>query len=190
MQLHKKKYTRLLCSTSVVVCSGFHLMSAKAGVAFWTTVRCSRFCLKCSSPTFHQLSKYILNSSAGADMKLRDVNERCRFLYYLAGQYFEPHTDGRYPRPREHPHCGDVSQLTLQLYLNDVSLRVGRPPSWKTGERGKCLASWKCTDLLTELAARRVLAASRGEVHNAYGVHVHPFTAGQQSTARRPPLDS
>jgi len=33
---------------------------------------------------------------------------------------FEPHRDGCFPRPMGHPHFGDRSLLTLQLYLNDV----------------------------------------------------------------------
>eukprot|EP00732_Lithocolla_globosa_P006310 Lithocolla_globosa_v1_NODE_7232_length_974_cov_20.483134.p1 type:complete len:277 gc:universal NODE_7232_length_974_cov_20.483134:1-831(+) len=53
-------------------------------------------------------------------LKLSEINERCRFLYYEPGQYFAPHCDGMYPRPPKHPKFGDVSKLTIQLYLNDV----------------------------------------------------------------------
>lgn len=49
-----------------------------------------------------------------------DLNERCRFLCYTPGQVFEGHYDGCYQRPLGHPHAGDCSRLTVQLYLNNV----------------------------------------------------------------------
>lgn len=51
---------------------------------------------------------------------LVDINERCRFLCYTPGQSFEAHADGRYTRPVEHPHAGDRSLVTVQLYLHDI----------------------------------------------------------------------
>jgi len=45
---------------------------------------------------------------------LVSLNERLRFLRYTPGQKFEPHMDGAYARDN-----GEMSQLTLQLYLNE-----------------------------------------------------------------------
>lgn len=50
---------------------------------------------------------------------LAGLNERLRFLKYDLGQYFAPHFDGSYMRPRSHPTApGDTSFITLQVYLN------------------------------------------------------------------------
>merc|ERR1712083_512461 len=43
----------------------------------------------------------------------------------MPGQYFAPHCDGRYARPGTHPHAGDCSQITIQLYLHDVPVKNG-----------------------------------------------------------------
>lgn len=48
-----------------------------------------------------------------------ELNERLRFLRYDPGEYFASHMDGRYYRPIGHPHEGDFSLITCQLYLND-----------------------------------------------------------------------
>ena len=48
------------------------------------------------------------------------MNERCRFLCYTPGQEFAEHCDGAYFRPRGHQREGDVSRVTVQLYLHDV----------------------------------------------------------------------
>lgn len=77
------------------------------------------------------LSTYLFNVAkphlpdVRCDAKLSDMNERCRFLYYLPGQVFPPHCDGRYTRPRGHPDAGAYSQLTFQLYLNDMAPKDG-----------------------------------------------------------------
>ena len=47
-------------------------------------------------------------------LTLADVNERCRFLCYTPGQYFAPHCDGCYARPRGHPRAGDCSLVTVR----------------------------------------------------------------------------
>lgn len=59
------------------------------------------------------------------DSELIDLNERCRFLCYTPGQSFPGHCDGRYSRSSGHPHVGDFSQVTIQLYLNDVPSQAG-----------------------------------------------------------------
>ena len=48
-----------------------------------------------------------------------EVNERLRFLQYNSGDFFRRHPDGSYRRPDSHPKGGDVSLVTLQLYLNE-----------------------------------------------------------------------
>jgi hypothetical protein len=51
--------------------------------------------------------------------ELVGLNERLRFLRYDLGGAFAPHSDGSYPRPREHPNYGDISRVTVQIYLNE-----------------------------------------------------------------------
>eukprot|EP00933_Yihiella_yeosuensis_P085039 TRINITY_DN99817_c0_g1_i1.p1 TRINITY_DN99817_c0_g1~~TRINITY_DN99817_c0_g1_i1.p1 ORF type:complete len:320 (-),score=34.50 TRINITY_DN99817_c0_g1_i1:62-1021(-) len=52
--------------------------------------------------------------------KLRNLNERLRFLCYTPGQEFPMHIDGNYVRPADHEYAGDKSRITLQIYLQDV----------------------------------------------------------------------
>lgn len=52
--------------------------------------------------------------------RLVELNERCRFLCYVPGQQFPPHCDGCFERWEGHPHAGDFSFVTVQLYLHDV----------------------------------------------------------------------
>lgn len=52
--------------------------------------------------------------------RIVELNERLRFLCYTPGQSFDVHCDGAYRRPRGHPHEGDQSRITVQLYLHDV----------------------------------------------------------------------
>lgn len=47
------------------------------------------------------------------------VNENFRILKYLAGEDFPIHVDPDYSRPFGHPQYGNVSFLTLIVYLND-----------------------------------------------------------------------
>lgn len=48
-----------------------------------------------------------------------ELNERLRFLRYNENDFFAPHKDGSYARPRGHRRDGDVSRVTLLLYLNE-----------------------------------------------------------------------
>jgi hypothetical protein len=57
--------------------------------------------------------------------RLVDLNERCRFLCYTPGQQFPAHCDGTFERPDGHPHSGDFSYVTVQLYLHDVPASFG-----------------------------------------------------------------
>jgi predicted 2-oxoglutarate/Fe(II)-dependent dioxygenase YbiX len=43
------------------------------------------------------------------------LNERLRFLRYDSGDYFKPHSDGRYSRP----DGSEYSLITTQIYLNE-----------------------------------------------------------------------
>lgn len=62
-------------------------------------------------------------------MQLVDVNERLRFLCYKPGQIFKLHTDGMYQRPAEGQcageNAGDLSMITVQLYLHDIPKEFG-----------------------------------------------------------------
>lgn len=49
----------------------------------------------------------------GKSYRVSALNERLRFLRYVGGEYFRPHWDGQYEA-----HNGDLSYLTLHLYLN------------------------------------------------------------------------
>eukprot|EP01065_Artemidia_motanka_P011007 TRINITY_DN1592_c0_g2_i1.p1 TRINITY_DN1592_c0_g2~~TRINITY_DN1592_c0_g2_i1.p1 ORF type:complete len:337 (+),score=77.95 TRINITY_DN1592_c0_g2_i1:69-1013(+) len=64
-----------------------------------------------------------------------ELNERCRFLCYTPGQSFPAHFDGRYSRPYDHPRRGDYSQVTVQLYLHDVSPGAGGATTLFPGSR-------------------------------------------------------
>lgn len=55
----------------------------------------------------------------GEEWRIEEVNERLRFLRYDPGEFFAPHMDGNYLRPDDHPKGGDLSMITLQLYLNE-----------------------------------------------------------------------
>merc|ERR1712039_655566 len=57
--------------------------------------------------------------------RLVELNERCRFLCYTPGQHFPPHCDGSFERHEGHPHSGDFSYVTVQLYLHDVPAACG-----------------------------------------------------------------
>merc|ERR1712217_734909 len=80
-----------------------------------------------------------LPSERGGKM-LVDLNERCRFLCYTPGQYFEPHQDGHYKRPAGHPNAGDGSEITVQLYLHDVPPEHGGATTFLTDAEEKALA--------------------------------------------------
>jgi len=57
--------------------------------------------------------------------RLVELNERCRFLCYTPGQQFPAHCDGTFERPDDHPHSGDFSYVTVQLYLHDIPASFG-----------------------------------------------------------------
>jgi hypothetical protein len=57
--------------------------------------------------------------------RLVELNERCRFLCYTPGQQFPAHCDGTFERPLTHPHSGDFSYVTVQLYLHDIPASSG-----------------------------------------------------------------
>jgi len=52
--------------------------------------------------------------------RLSEMNERLRFLCYTPGQEFPAHRDACFERWEGHPHAGDFSFVTVQLYLHDV----------------------------------------------------------------------
>jgi hypothetical protein len=78
---------------------------------------------------FHVLRPYLPETIGGDDnndMQLVDLNERLRFLCYnKPGQQFELHTDGMYQRPQGHVNAGDISMITVQLYLHDLPKEFG-----------------------------------------------------------------
>eukprot|EP00928_Gymnodinium_smaydae_P033221 TRINITY_DN23850_c0_g1_i1.p1 TRINITY_DN23850_c0_g1~~TRINITY_DN23850_c0_g1_i1.p1 ORF type:complete len:316 (+),score=47.19 TRINITY_DN23850_c0_g1_i1:48-950(+) len=57
--------------------------------------------------------------------RLVELNERCRFLCYTPGQQFPVHADGVFERGGDHPHSGDFSHVTVQLYLHDIPAAFG-----------------------------------------------------------------
>lgn len=67
--------------------------------------------------------------------QLVDLNERCRFLCYTPGQVFEEHRDGCYTRPFGHPHSGDRSVVTVQMYLHDVPVGCGGATTFFPGRQ-------------------------------------------------------
>ncbi|KAL1640590.1 hypothetical protein SLS58_006785 [Diplodia intermedia] len=55
----------------------------------------------------------------GERWRCAGLNERLRFLRYVGGEYFRPHCDGAYERPRVEGGPVERSLFTLHLYLND-----------------------------------------------------------------------
>lgn len=70
-----------------------------------------------------------------AEMRLDELNERCRFLCYSPGEEFAPHCDGCYFRPEGHAKWGSRSIVTVQLYLNDVAAVNGGATTFIGGDR-------------------------------------------------------
>ena len=60
-----------------------------------------------------------LNHDLIPGWKLSGINESFRILKYNSGENFPIHVDPDYSRPYGHPSYGDVSFLTLVIYLND-----------------------------------------------------------------------
>ena len=67
-----------------------------------------------------ELTKHRWQKHGDTIWRPRGLNERLRFLRYNRGHYFVQHMDGNYPRPKQHPLHGDVSHLTMLIYLNDA----------------------------------------------------------------------
>ncbi len=88
-----------------------------------TEVRNSKRCIVDTPDRAHELWNRVrsfLPLSAADERKVPfELNERFRFLKYDAGEYFAPHMDGNYRRERNDTRFGDVSYLTLQVYLNE-----------------------------------------------------------------------
>ena len=63
------------------------------------------------------------------ELELSEVSSWCRFLCYLPGQQFKPHSDGgemRRPRGSEESSTArDLSLITIQLYLHDLPAASG-----------------------------------------------------------------
>eukprot|EP01060_Flectonema_neradi_P006656 TRINITY_DN1451_c4_g1_i1.p1 TRINITY_DN1451_c4_g1~~TRINITY_DN1451_c4_g1_i1.p1 ORF type:complete len:278 (+),score=44.17 TRINITY_DN1451_c4_g1_i1:100-834(+) len=80
--------------------------------------RCIVDCKILSNLLLERTRDYLPKVAGGV---LRDVNERLRILCYSdKGDSFPAHCDGMYSRPYGHPHDGDCSVVTLQLYLNTI----------------------------------------------------------------------
>lgn len=67
-----------------------------------------------------ELTKHRWHKNGDTIWRPRGLNERLRFLRYHKGHYFVQHMDGNYARPKHHPLHGDVSHLTMLIYLNDA----------------------------------------------------------------------
>jgi hypothetical protein len=70
-------------------------------------------------------------------MQLVGLNERLRFLCYTPGQVFEEHCDGCYTRPSGHPQEGDVSMVTVQVYLHDIPVVHGGATTFFPGRHNE-----------------------------------------------------
>ena len=96
---------------------------------------------------------------------LVDLNERCRFLCYTPGQYFAPHMDGSYARPRGHSDHGAVSKVTLQLYLHDVPRSHGGSTTFVRGGTGDG------DDIVCQPKAGSVLLFTQNLLHEGAQLH-------------------
>jgi len=76
--------------------------------------------------------------------ELVDLNERCRFLLYNPAQKFVPHRDANYRRPQGQPNAGDRSQVTIQLYLNDLPEEAGGATRFMGRKDSRTLPGPKC----------------------------------------------
>lgn len=77
------------------------------------------------------------DSTGAMAARVSELNERCRVLCYTPGQKFDPHCDGRYCRPMGHDKFGDVSRVTVQLYLHDVPAESGGATTFFPGLAGE-----------------------------------------------------
>mmetsp|Transcript_41921 Transcript_41921/g.111016 ORF Transcript_41921/g.111016 Transcript_41921/m.111016 type:complete len:263 (-) Transcript_41921:63-851(-) len=111
---------------------------------------------------------------------LVDLNERCRFLCYTPGQEFAPHCDGRYTRPQGHPHVGDHSAITVQLYLHDVPAEHGGATTFLP-------ASWDKPDLPYYPEAGSVLLFTQDLLHEGSTLgHGFKYTLRTEAMYREP----
>lgn len=63
----------------------------------------------------HLLPQSFKTRTTSDEHKLKEINERLRFLRYDPGDKFKPHCDGCYERPDGSAR----TRVTLQLYLNE-----------------------------------------------------------------------
>lgn len=68
---------------------------------------------------FARIKHKLLDFSVANGSKASGINENFRILKYLRGEDFPVHRDPDYHRPHGHENFGDVSLLTLIIYLND-----------------------------------------------------------------------
>ncbi|OQR84883.1 hypothetical protein ACHHYP_12602 [Achlya hypogyna] len=94
---------------------------------------------------------------------LIEINERLRFLRYSPGHEFKSHFDGCYRRAN-----GDVSVLTVQFYLNEVT---------KGGETSMVLGTEE--HFVEPKVGRAVVFQHRGVLHAG-----EPVFAGRKYTIR------
>jgi len=79
------------------------------------TSRCMIDVPKAASILFDRLAPFIpQHGPRGGWVCPVGLNERLRFLRYDPGDFFRPHSDGRFDRPD-----GDTSLMTVMLYLNE-----------------------------------------------------------------------
>lgn len=69
---------------------------------------------------------------------LEELNPRFRVSFYTPGQEFEPHCDTCYTYPEQHPKHGQVSRITVLLYLHDVPDANGGATNFVGKDRVAC----------------------------------------------------
>ena len=114
---------------------------------------------------FKVLAPHLPETLAGGTQKLVDLNERCRFLCYTPGQYFAPHMDGSYARPKGHAEHGAVSKVTMQIYLHDVPLEHGGSTTFIRGGTGSG------DDIVCQPKAGSVLLFTQNLLHEGAQLH-------------------
>lgn len=97
------------------------LVSGWGGQEYRPSYRLSDRCMidhqKIANALFQKI-KMQLPTKHGSSIPT-ELNERLRFLRYKEHNFFAEHKDGAYARPRGHPRYGDISRVTLLLYLNE-----------------------------------------------------------------------
>eukprot|EP00419_Tripos_fusus_P025811 CAMPEP_0172699012 /NCGR_PEP_ID=MMETSP1074-20121228/29872_1 /TAXON_ID=2916 /ORGANISM="Ceratium fusus, Strain PA161109" /LENGTH=291 /DNA_ID=CAMNT_0013520141 /DNA_START=26 /DNA_END=901 /DNA_ORIENTATION=- len=100
--------------------------------------RCMIDCPAFTSYLFQVLRPYLPEALRHGREQLEELNERCRFLCYTPGQEFSEHCDACYERPRGHPKEGQISRITVQLYLHNVPHENGGATTFLGRERVHC----------------------------------------------------